>query len=125
MKIFENENLEIYEHLGDGYEPTMHYGAWRVALLNYTEKFDNITYLERHLGTDEVFVLLSGRAMLILGAEKQVVELERERIYNVRRGAWHAIKVTPDARVLIVENHDTCRENSEYQDLEEPLKLTW
>ena len=125
MKIFENENLEIYEHLGDGYEATMHYSAWRVALLNYTEKFDNITYLERHLGTDEVFVLLSGRAKLILGAEKQVVELERERIYNVRRGAWHAIKVTPDARVLIVENHDTCRENSEYQDLEEPLELTW
>lgn len=123
MKIFENENLEIYEYLGEGYEPTMHYGAWRVAFLNYTEKFDKITYLERHLRTDEVFVLLSGKAKLILGADKQVVTLETGKIYNVRRAAWHAIKASPDAHVLIVENHDTSRENSEYMHFEAPLQL--
>ena len=123
MKFFENEHVEIYEYAGDGYERTMHYGAWRVAILNYTEKFDRITYLERHMLTDEVFVLLSGRGKLILGEEKQEITLEAQRIYNVRCGAWHAVKVTPDAKVLIVENHNTDRENSEYMYFDAPLQI--
>lgn len=124
MKIFENEHHEVFAHTGAGYEPTMHYGAWRVALLNYTDKFDHITYLERHMQTDEVFVLLAGKAKLILGLEKQEVTLEPQRIYNVRRGAWHAIKTSPDAQVLIVENDDTCRETNEYTYFDAPLQIT-
>ena len=58
------EGLEIKEYNGEGYDRTHTYGAWRVAFLNHAERFENTTYLERHLLTDEVFLLLNGEATL-------------------------------------------------------------
>lgn len=119
MKIELNgipDGLEAYEHTGSGYERTMHYGEWRVAFLNWAEKFDFSSDFspERHMLTDEVFVLLSGTAVLEIGTDKKPVQLEPERIYNVRAGVWHRVKVSRDAKLLIVENHSTGPENSEY-----------
>ena len=36
------------------------------------------------------------------------------KIYNVKKASWHALSMSKDAKVLIVENDDTTRENSEY-----------
>lgn len=108
------EGLEILSYTGEGYDRTLTYGAWRVAFLNYAPHFDRITYLERHLLTDEVFVLLDGEAQLLIGERAECVRLEPCRLYNVRAGTWHNIRVSRDARVLIVENSETGRENSEY-----------
>ena len=105
---------EVFEYNGVGYDRTMNFGEWRVAFLNYAERFDVIDKLERHMLTDEVFVLLSGRASLVTGKEFLETPLEPCKIYNVKQGAWHALLMDPDAKVLIVENHDTARENSEY-----------
>ena len=111
--------LEIFDYNGPGYDPTMHFGAWRVAFLNYGERFEreNFTQMERHLQTDEVFVLLSGRATLVVGEQKQEYDMEPCKIYNVKQGVWHQILCSKDAKVLIVENHDTTTENSEYMDI--------
>ena len=111
--------LEIFDYNGPGYDPTMHFGAWRVAFLNYGERFEreNFTQMERHLKTDEVFVLLSGRATLVIGEQKQEYDMEPGKIYNVKQGVWHQILCSKDAKVLIVENHDTSVENSEYMDI--------
>ena len=75
------------------------------------EKFDK---LERHLLTDEVFVLLSGSAELVIGLDMKHIPLETGKIYNVKKGAWHNILIEKDAKVLIVENHNTGLENTEY-----------
>ena len=109
--------LEIKDYTGEGYDRTHSFDTWRVAFLNYAERFDKVTYLERHLLTDEVFVLLEGSAELWIGKEMTVVPMEKNLIYNVGQGVWHAIRVSRDAKVLIVENSDTARENSEYFDL--------
>jgi len=61
------QGLEILDYTGVGYDPTMHFEAWRVAFLNHAERFDVIARLERHMLTDEVFVLLKGRAVLFIG----------------------------------------------------------
>lgn len=111
------EGLEIKDYTGEGYDPTHDFGAWRVAFLNYAERFDRITYMERHMLTDEVFVLLEGTAELWIGKEATVVPMEKNLIYNVGKAVWHSIRVSRDAKVLIVENSDTTRENSEYFDL--------
>ncbi len=111
------EGLEIKDYTGEGYDPTHCFGAWCVAFLNCAERFDKITYMERHLLTDEVFVLLSGTAELWIGKEATVVPMEKNLIYNVKQGVWHSIRVSRDAKVLIVENSDTAKENSEYFDL--------
>ena len=108
--------IEIFEYDGAGYNRTMHFEEWRVAIANFGEHFDRerYNYLERHLLTDEVFVLLSGRAALVTGREFNEIPLLPCRIYNVKKGVWHALLMEKDAKVLIVENHNTSRENSEY-----------
>ena len=110
------ENLEVFEYNGEGYNPTMNFESWRVAIANFGEHFDKhrYNYLERHLLTDEVFVLLSGEASLIIGRDFSETKLQIGRIYNVKKGAYHALLMEKDAKVLIVENHNTSRENTEY-----------
>lgn len=111
--------LDILEYSGDGYSRVVNGAKWTVAALNHAERFDerNITELERHTLTDETFVLLSGAATLLVGAAAKRVEMEPLKFYNVRAGAWHAIFVSPDARVLVAENADTSKDNTEYLDL--------
>ena len=94
-----------------------------MAFLNYTERFDqeHIDRLERHLLTDEVSVLLSEKAVLVIGEDQQIRPMKKNTIYNVKKAVWHAICVSKDASVLIVENTDTSVENSEYISID--LKL--
>ena len=110
------KELEIFEYNGAGYDPTMNYGEWRVAIANFGEHFDEAQYkyLEAHRETDEVFVLVSGKASLVIGKEFSKIPLEMGRIYNVKRGAYHALLMERNAKVFIVENHSTGRENTDY-----------
>jgi ureidoglycolate hydrolase len=117
--------LEIRDYDGEGYQPLIDYGAWRVAFLRYLDALqpDRIDSMERHTETDEVFVLLNGRGMLIMGGNQaQVGEIHSQlmecgKVYNVKRSAWHTILLSRDATVLLVENRDTDRHNSEYTTL--------
>ena len=110
------KDIEIFEYNGTGYDPTMHFEEWRVAIANFGDNFDRekYKYLERHMLTDEVFVLLSGEATLVSGLDFTETPMEAGKIYNVKRGAWHALLMEPSAKVLIVENHNTDYANSEY-----------
>ena len=113
--------LEIRDYQGKGYQPLVDYGDWRVAILRYLDELqpDRIDSMERHTETDEVFVLLFGQGVLIMGGcEAQVEriypqEMELGKIYNVKRNAWHTILLSRDASVLLVENKDTGEHNSE------------
>jgi hypothetical protein len=117
--------LEIRRYMGDGYQPLIDYGQWRVAVLRYHPELepDAIAAMQRHDGTDEVFVLLAGRCILFLGEGKDQVaavyaqDMEPLRIYNVKRSAWHTHTLSRDASVLIVENVDTTKDNSPVTDL--------
>jgi mannose-6-phosphate isomerase-like protein (cupin superfamily) len=117
--------LEIYSHTGTGFLPLVRFGAWRVALSNSGPVYGHktITRLSRHLETDEVFVLLSGSAELLIGGkgdapgEVEKVWMEPGKLYNVTKGTWHARLDLPGARILIVENDNTSKANSEQCDL--------
>lgn len=111
--------LDILEHTGEGYARVVDGPKWTVAELNYAEKFDadGISYLERHIETDETFVLLTGEATLLIGENAQRVHLETLKCYNVKAGVWHNIILTPGTRVLVVENSDTSRSNTDYLEL--------
>lgn len=108
------KDLEIIDYTGAGYHPVVDFGAWRVAFLRYEERFLKVTKLERHMETDEVFVLLEGEATLYIGTEQTPYMMEPHKIYNVGAAVWHAITTSEDAKVLIVENRDTTENNSEY-----------
>lgn len=113
------QGLDCYDYKGEGYQPQMVCDGWRVAYLNAAPRFtpEGMTRLERHMETDEVFVLLSGEATLYIGRPAEQVKMVQGAFYNVRRATWHGIIVSPDARVLIVENDSTSRDNSEYCEL--------
>ena len=48
--------LEILEYNESGYKPLVSYNGWRVAVANPSSGWidGHITYMERHLATDEV-----------------------------------------------------------------------
>jgi mannose-6-phosphate isomerase-like protein (cupin superfamily) len=126
-----NENLlKIHEFTGIGYKPLIDYGSWRVAILRYIDELipDRIERVERHNETDEVFVLLAGRAILFIGeGDPELTELtpkvlEPGKLYNVKRCTWHNIVLSTDASILLVENCNTGNENSDHAALNSYLR---
>lgn len=110
--------LDVVEYAGEGYKRLVNGSKWTFAALNWAPRFaeGNDGELERHLLTDETFVLLAGSATLIVGKEARRIPMEPCKIYNVRAGIWHHIVVSRDARVAIAENADTSRDNTEFLD---------
>lgn len=114
--------LEIIEYKGEGYKPLIDFNGWRVAYLRFLDELipANIQRMERHLLTDEVFILLEGEVTLMMGeGDREVTRLlpepmERMKLYNVKQGAWHGVLMSQDATILLVENQDTSETNSEY-----------
>ena len=126
----EEKLLEIREFTGPGYQPVIDFGAWRVAILNYLEEVDpeRIEFMERHNETDEVFVMVKGQGILFLGEGENGIEkihpqvMQFGKIYNVKKSVWHTVVLSRDGSVLIVENRDTSRENSDYSTLNPKLR---
>jgi ureidoglycolate hydrolase len=122
--------LEIRQYLGEGYKPLIDFDTWRVAILRWIEELEpgNITSMERHTQTDEVFVLLEGQSTIILGGDSAMVDgiypqkLEPGKLYNVKRDVWHTVLLSRDASILIVENRNTGEVNSEYCQLTDEFK---
>lgn len=79
--------------------------------------------MQKHIETDEVFVLMTGRCILFLGEGEDTVtlvhavDMEPYKAYNIKRGVWHSHTFSKDARVLIVENRDTVEANSPFAGL--------
>jgi len=124
--------LEIRSYEGPGYQPLIDFNDWRVAILRYLDELqpERIDSMERHCETDEVFVLLQGRGTLLLGGNGPTLDgvqpqaMEPGKLYNVKRNAWHGVLLTRDASVLLVENRNTGRENSEYAPLTDSHRKT-
>lgn len=133
--------LQVAEYGGEGYLPLIDYGQWRVAILRYIDELEpqNLTRMQRHDETDEVFVLLKGRCILFIGGGGEGVtgvhaqDMEPFKLYNVKKGCWHTHTLSHDATVLIVENRDTTDRNSPETELDpqqrakiiELTNLTW
>ena len=120
--------LEVKEYKEEGYKPVIDYGEWRVAQLNYideleTEQIDNF---HRHHETDEVFVLLEGECILFLADDNleniHAQNMEKFKMYNVKKGAWHTHTLTENAKVLIVENRDTGDDNSDEIEVDDEIR---
>ncbi len=114
--------LEIHAHEAPAYRPLVDYGAWRVAVLNFCDELlpENLTRMQRHDETDEVFVLLGGRCILFVADGRdeagaiEAADMEPGKVYNVKRGVWHTHTLSRDASVLVVENRDTDYGNSPF-----------
>jgi hypothetical protein len=122
----EEELLEIREFNSPGYQPVIDFEKWRVAILNFIEEIhpERIDFMERHNETDEVFVLIRGDGILFIGEGEQQIEkivsqvMEAGKIYNVKQHVWHTVVLSRSGSVLIVENCNTSRDNSDYFSLD-------
>ena len=114
------ELLNISSHDEGGIGGIVNGRGYDVLLLNYLPRlhWDRIDDMQRHLETDECFVLLEGRAVLFLAAgeerpgELEHCELEKGKIYTVPRNVWHTQTMTENAKILLVECSGTVAENS-------------
>ena len=88
--------------------------GWQAAILTSGPLFGKLSFVERHLKSYEMFVLLSGEATLYQGETPVAISMTQGRLYNVRNGTWHGIAVEPGGRVLVVENNgDAATEKKE------------
>jgi mannose-6-phosphate isomerase-like protein (cupin superfamily) len=103
--------LQIQRHTGIGYVPLVFSAGWQAAILNWEAPIDlaNLTEIECHAQTDEVFVLWRGQAALFVKIEEDIylTDMEPGVIYTVTCGTWHSLVVSKDASLVIVENRDT------------------
>jgi hypothetical protein len=114
--------LEIYSWDQQGYQPLVFSHDWQAALLNWEPIFDleNIGQIERHNQTDEIFVLVKGKAALFCITPDGYMQVENmlpNVIYNVIQGTWHNLLSTRDATWIIVENRNTHLGDVEYRQL--------
>ncbi|MBO5303329.1 MAG: hypothetical protein J6A92_04710 [Lachnospiraceae bacterium] len=112
--------IEIVDFPTTDYKPLVEYENWRVAVLAYCENTTpkKILTMQKHEETDEVFVLVRGKATLITAGDREepdeisFTELKPYKVYTVKKGFWHNHVLDKEGVVLIVENADTSDDNS-------------
>ncbi|HET7839495.1 MAG TPA: hypothetical protein VFL04_07015 [Rectinemataceae bacterium] len=122
--------IEEYEHGGEGMSRVYQNANWMVGIKNWKSANDiaNIDCLERHNGTDELFVLLEGTCTLLFANEVdgnlviEALRLKPLRVYKVPRSLWHNTVTTRATKLILVEDSATSGENSDVLALSEPLK---
>ena len=103
--------IEKHTFTGEDFKVAMQFENWKIGLLRYSERFSVFDRLERHLLTDEAFILLDGEAVLYTDTEQE--RMQKCVVYNIPKAVWHHIAVSKDATVMVVENSSTCDANSE------------
>lgn len=122
-------NVEQYEGLG--LKSMVESDAWFVGIKNWKPENDiqHIDTLERHLLTDEVFILLSGKCTLLLVEHNEVISpvftylpMEPHKVYCIPKGAWHNTITWPGVKLALIENRNTCADNSEFVPLNRMMR---
>ncbi len=119
-------NISIEQFKGEGLKRVVESGTWFVGIKNWKPSNDAAEFdsIERHLETDEVFVLLEGACTLLVDATKdhngkeiQCIVMEKNKVYCIHSGVWHNTITSKDAKLILMENRNTSMENSEVRTL--------
>lgn len=118
---------EIYSHEAEGIQCVFDNKKWVVCIKNWkpNNDIDQIQYLEIHHATDEQFILVEGKALLLAasrgeqGFDIQIIPMERGKVYNVPQDTWFNTITQKDTKLVYVQDAGTTGENSEYQDMTE------
>lgn len=116
-------DLKQFLHIPGGYVHLMDWKTWRIGLLKFGEGMlpQHIGRFIRHTVSEEVFVLLQGKAVIFIGeggpgemTGVQAVEMQPNVAYNIKTNAWHHHPVSKDGLVFCVMNSDTDDKNNTY-----------
>jgi len=113
---------------GEGLKRIVESGTWFVGIKNWKPANDAAQFdvMERHMETDEVFVLLEGGCTLLVDhsendscSDIRCIAMEKNRVYCIHPGVWHNTITSRDAKLILMENRNTSMDNSEVQTLGE------
>jgi ureidoglycolate hydrolase len=93
--------------------------GWQIGYLEQMGKV--VKVLECHPNTPEVFIPLSGEAILLVAVDpkKEISAFKLDKPIVLNRGIWHGvISLSESSEILIVENPDV---TSEFHELEKPI----
>ena len=108
-----------------GFELVCNNESFKCAFVTLSDQYayGKITTMKRHNESDEVFVLVKGRATLVTGdVDKQEyikTELKQGSSYCVEAQTWHYLAVSEDALVFVTENSRVSAENTDAVGVEE------
>ena len=120
--------IEIAEYKGEGLSWLYDNGSWTLGIKNWKPANDvaELDCIEKHNQTDELFILIEGRCILLQatettnnGLEIEKIEMEANKLYKIPQGLWHNTVTWPDTKLIIAENSNTGMHNSEIRQLEE------
>ena len=108
----------------EGFESIYENSNFKCAYITLSPQyaFGKVKEMKRHNDSDEVFVLLSGSAVLLTHEEGSTeytqTPLEYQTAYNVQQSTWHYLAVSEDALVFVSESGSMKRENTETRNVE-------
>ncbi len=113
--------IEEHSHQDSGLVRVYENAKWMVGIKNWKSANDiaNIDCLERHNGTDELFVLLDGTCTLLFANEAEgslvmeAVRMEPLKVYNIPRTLWHNTVTTKSTKLVLIEDSSTSGANSD------------
>ena len=119
--------LMISEISRPGFKTILKTEQFKCAFITHENQYTYgpVASMKRHNLTDEVFVLLSGRATLLICQGETMTEypMVQKKAYNVTAGTWHYLAVSSDAVLFVVESSDTDSTNTDVMTLANPYRL--
>lgn len=94
---------------------------WGVGIKNYKPANDiaNLDNLERHNGTDELFILLDGYCCLLYANEVdgalriEKLPMEQGKVYAIPAGLLHNTITRPGVKLALIEDCKSAQTNSD------------
>lgn len=125
----DSDKIQLYTHEKEGFLRKYENSQWCVALKNHAETNgeEAVAHLEKHLYSDEIFILLQGKCTIISAVQKngelefEFIDMESGTIYMIPKKLWHNTITYESAKLVVIENSDTSSENSERIKLDKKL----
>ena len=117
-----NHRIDTHTFSEADFQPVVEASGWLVALMNWSPRFDLSAprQVERHIHTNEVFVLQRGKSVLFITNEQglDLIDMLPGVVYNVTCGTFHNVIGSSDAQWLIIESSDNPAFPTEYRQLD-------
>lgn len=121
--------IKELEANASGFQPLFQNDHFMCAFITHSDKYSygTVSVVKRHLGSQEVFLLLKGTASVFVAdpewKSSWVVSLHPGRAYCIEAGVWHYLAISDDALLFVTENNDVNAENTDTLYLEEPYEI--
>jgi len=124
--------IASYDFGAEGLKRVYENEKWMVGIKNWKPANDiaNVDCLERHNGTDELFILLAGSCVLLYAEEAagvldiKALRMEGGKVYCIPRTLWHNTVTSKDVKLILVEDSSTGPSNSDVVQLGEAERAT-